>query len=107
MANKNLFQTIAGKLLPKTDTLNEAGGQAYQLSPKQQLAQYAATGCFNSTFYASAEEQLSKVIELCRRLDAEFIARCAVYARERGLMKDMPALLVAVLSTVVAQPGEK
>lgn len=99
MANKNLFQTIAGKLLPKTDVTNEAGGQAYQLSPKQQLAQYAATGCFNSTFYASADEQLSKVIELCRTLDAEFIAQCAVYARERGLMKDMPALLVAVLST--------
>lgn len=99
MANKNLFQTLAGKLLPKTDATNEAGGQAYQLSPKQQLAQYAATGCFNSTFYASADEQLSKVIELCRTLDAEFIARCAVYARERGLMKDMPALLVAVLST--------
>jgi 60 kDa SS-A/Ro ribonucleoprotein len=99
MANKNLFQTIAGKLLPKTDAANEEGGQAYQLSPKQQLAQYAATGCFNSTFYASADEQLSKVIELCRTLDAEYIARCAVYARERGLMKDMPALLVAVLSS--------
>jgi 60 kDa SS-A/Ro ribonucleoprotein len=98
MANKNLFQTIAGKLLPKTDAINEAGGQAYRLSPKQQLAQYAATGCFNSTFYASADEQLGKVLELCQQLDAEFIAQCAVYARERGLMKDMPALLVAVLS---------
>lgn len=99
MANKNLFQTIVGKLLPQTDVVNEAGGQAYQLSPKQQLAQYAATGCFNSTFYASAAEQLNKVIELCRTLDAQFIAQCALYARERGLMKDMPALLVAVLST--------
>jgi 60 kDa SS-A/Ro ribonucleoprotein len=99
MANKQLFQTIAGKLLPKTNAVNEADGQAYQLSPKHQLAQYAATGCFNSTFYASADEQLGKVIELCQQVEAEFIARCAVYARERGLMKDMPALLLAVLST--------
>jgi 60 kDa SS-A/Ro ribonucleoprotein len=99
MANKKLFQTIAGKLLPKTNAVNEAGGQSYQLSPKHQLAQYAATGCFNSTFYASADEQLGKVIELCQKVEAEFIARCAVYTRERGLMKDMPALLLAVLST--------
>lgn len=99
MANKQLFQTIAGKLLPKTNAGNEAGGPAYRFSPKHQLAQYAATGCFNSTFYASADEQLGKVIELCQKVEAEFIARCAVYTRERGLMKDMPALLLAVLST--------
>lgn len=98
MANKNLFKTIAGKLLPKTDALNEHLAPAYALSPKAQLAQYAATGCLNHTFYADADEQLAKVIELCRGLDAEFVAKTAIYARERGFMKDMPALLCAVLS---------
>lgn len=58
MANKNLFKSIAGKLLPKTDANNEAGGQAYKLSPKAQLAQYAVTGCLSNTFYADAETQL-------------------------------------------------
>ncbi len=98
MANKNLFKTLAGKLLPGTDALNEHLAPAYALSPKAQLAQYAATGCLNRTFYAEADEQLAKVIELCRSLDAEFIAKTAIYARERGFMKDMPALLCAVLS---------
>ncbi|MGH9768811.1 MAG: vWA domain-containing protein, partial [Blastocatellia bacterium] len=98
MANKNLFKTVAGKLLPKTDALNEHLAPAYALSQKAQLAQYAATGCLNYTFYADAGEQLAKVIELCKGLDAEFIAKTAIYARERGFMKDMPALLCAVLS---------
>lgn len=98
MANKNLFKSIAGKLLLKTDVTNEAGGQAYKLSPKAALAQYAVTGCLNGTFYANAETQLQKVIELCRNVDAEFIAKLAIYARERGHMKDMPALLCAVLA---------
>lgn len=98
MANKNLFQTIAGKLLPKADAVNEAGGRAYKLSPKAALAQYAITGCLNGTFYADAETQLAKVIELCSEVDAEFIARLAIYARLRGHMKDMPALLCAVLA---------
>ena len=99
MANKNLFQTVRGIFAPKTDTINEAGGTAYKFSPKHALAQYAATGCFSQTFYADAGEQLEKILELTKELDAEFVAKTAIYAREKGFMKDMPALLVAVLST--------
>src|SRR5262245_45358514 len=98
MANKKLFESIVGKLVPQADALNEEMAPAYAFTPEYALAQYAATGCFNRTFYASADEQLAKVIELCRMLDAEFIARVAIYARERGRMKDMPALLCAILS---------
>lgn len=99
MANKNLFQTVRGLFTPKANAVNEAGGTAYKLTPKAALAQYAATGCFSHTFYADAGEQLDKVLALTQELDAEFIAKTAIYAREKGFMKDMPALLVAVLST--------
>jgi 60 kDa SS-A/Ro ribonucleoprotein len=99
MANKNLFQTVRGLFTPKTDTINKAGGKAYKLTPKHALAQYAATGCFSNTFYSDAAEQLDKVLALAGETDAEFVARTAVYAREKGFMKDMPALLVAYLST--------
>src|SRR6266852_2421122 len=98
MANKTLFKSLIGMLVPATDAINEERAPAYALSPKHQLAQYAATGCLNTTFYASADEQLAKVLELCAEIDAEFIAKTAVFCRERGFMKDMPALLCAVLS---------
>src|SRR6185503_9899331 len=98
MANKTLFKSLIGKLVPATNAVNEEHAPAYALSPKHQLAQYAATGCLNATFYASAGEQLAKVLELCVDLDAEFIAKTAVFCRERGFMKDMPALLCALLS---------
>ena len=98
MANKNLFKSLVGKLTPATNAINEEGAPAYKLSPKHQLAQYAATGCLNTTFYATAEEQLAHVLELCAEVDAEFIAKTAVFCRERGFMKDMPALLTASLS---------
>lgn len=99
MANKTLFQTVRGLFTPPTDTINEAGGKAYKLSPKHALAQYAATGCFSNTFYTEAGEQLENVLTLAKDLDAEFVAKTAIYAREKGFMKDMPALLVAILST--------
>ena len=97
MANTNLFQSIKNRFT-KTDTYNEAGGIAYTLTPKQQLAQLAATGCLNNTFYADAQSQLDQVLKLAESLDAEFIAKTAVYARQKGFMKDMPALLLAVLA---------
>ncbi len=103
MASKTLFQTIVGMLQPKTDAVNEAGGTAYQFSDKHALAQFAATGCLNSTFYASDEQQLQNILQLCQTVEPEFIARTALYARERGYMKDLPALLCAVLS--VKSPG--
>ena len=43
MANKTLFSSIKSRL-PRADTKNEAGGRAYKLTPKQALAQLAATG---------------------------------------------------------------
>ena len=107
MANKNLFKSLRGPLLPVTDALNEERAPAYALSAKHQLAQYAATGCLNSTFYAGAGEQLAKVLELCNEIEPEFIAKTAIFCRERSYMKDVPALLCAVLSvkdrTLLAQ----
>jgi len=98
MANVQLFQSLKNKFLPVATAINAEGAPAYELTPKHRLAQYAATGCLNATFYASAEAQLATVMELCLDMDPRFIAQTAVYCRERGYMKDMPALLTAVLA---------
>lgn len=98
MANKSLFQTVFGKLLPKADTRNVAGGIAYSLTSEQALAQYAATGCLNGTHYATEQVQLRQVLDLANACEPRFVAQTAVYAREQGRMKDMPALLCAVLA---------
>lgn len=98
MANAQLFQTLYRTVPPQANTINDEGAPAYRLSARHQLAQYAATGCLNATFYASAEDQLATVLDLCREIEPAFIAQTAVYCRERGYMKDMPALLLAVLA---------
>jgi 60 kDa SS-A/Ro ribonucleoprotein len=99
MANKTLFASLRDALIPQTDAANSENAPAYALAPKQALAQYAATGCFGRTFHATADEQLTRVLELCDAVDAEFVARVAIYSRTRSFIKDMPALLCAWLST--------
>ena len=103
MANKALFSSFRGGRVRAADTFNEAGGSAYAMSAEHALAQYTATGCLNATFYASAQTQLDTVLDLCARVSPEFIARVALYCRSTGHMKDLPALLCAVLS--VRSPG--
>jgi 60 kDa SS-A/Ro ribonucleoprotein len=98
MANKTLFSS-ATSILPRADAVNEAGGRAYRLAPKQALAQLAATGCFNGTYYAEADSQLATLLALVDQVDDNlFLAKLAVYSRERAYMKDMPAPLLVVLS---------
>src|ERR1035441_9965640 len=105
MSNKNLFSskksvksTVSKKVTKVADTVNEAGGTAYSLSDKAALAQMAMTGCFNNTYYVSEKDQLDKVLKLANKLDPKFVAKLAVYSRQRGLMKDMPAVLAAVVA---------
>ena len=98
MVSPTLFPTQRGAKLPVADAVNRSGSAAYALSPRHQLAQLAATGALGSTFYASAEAQLDQVLALAQSLDPAFVAKTAVYARQRGHMKDMPALLAAVLA---------
>jgi 60 kDa SS-A/Ro ribonucleoprotein len=99
MANFNLFSSIRGAMLPAATTQNEAGGLAYARTPQSALALYAATGCLNGIFYASDEQQLDQALALCAQVEPSFVARTAIYARQVAHMKDMPALLLATLTT--------
>lgn len=103
MASKTLFSTVLGKFLPSTNAVNAHYAPAYAFDDKHALAQLAATGCLNATFYASAENQLDTVLKLAGNVAPEFVAKTALYARTKGFMKDMPALLCAILS--VTSPG--
>lgn len=106
MVNKNIFasQPVVSKstpkVAPKTETTNLAGGVAYNLTAKHTLAQIACTGTFNGTYYANGEQILSiaeKAIEELKN-DPTYIAKVAVYARESGYMKDLPAYITAKLA---------
>lgn len=96
MSNKALFG-FAGKASPAT-AINEAGGAAYAFSAEHALAQLAVTGTLHNTFYANAEDQLDKVLALAAEVSPEMVAKTAIYCREKGFMKDVPALLVAYLA---------
>ena len=98
MANRSLFKSLKS-LLPRADARNEEGAPAYRLPAKHALAQMAATGCFNHTYYANPTDQLNTLRGLVAEVDDnEFLAKLAIYARRKALMKDMPAALLLLVS---------
>lgn len=99
MANKGLFASAAARLLaPSADTLNRELAPAYVYGPEQKLAQLAATGTLQDNFYSTAQAQLAEALDAAKAVDPLFAAKAAVFARTRGAMKDMPALLTAYLT---------
>ena len=102
MANKGLFASAVARFLPAADTVNRELAPAYAYGPEHKLAQLAATGTLQDNFYSAAGSQLAEVLETAKAVDPLFVAKAAVYARSRGAMKGMPALLTAWLT--VAEP---
>ncbi|MCB9871261.1 MAG: RNA-binding protein [Planctomycetes bacterium] len=96
MADPSLFPSSRQARWPTVH--NEAGGRGYALEPIDRLAQYALTGCLGQTFYATAATQRDTVLALAAEVEPAWLARIAIYAREQGFMKDLPALLCAVLA---------
>lgn len=98
MANKVLFGTQRG--IKRADTWNQAGGRAYKLDDREALAQLAMTGTLADAYYMDAEAQLSELLEAAAKVEPDFLAKTAIYARRNGHMKDTPAVLLAALASI-------
>lgn len=77
MASKSVFSNA--KKQSQSLIQAKCGGWAYQLTPKEALAQIAVTNCFNGTFYADATKNLEVAKEAVAALEKnpEFIAKVA------------------------------
>lgn len=72
------------------DTVNAAGGAAYELSLREQVATVLLTTMLKRDAYTSEDAKMQQVQDLCGRAinagEAEFLAKAAIYARhEHGL----------------------
>jgi 60 kDa SS-A/Ro ribonucleoprotein len=101
-----------GMFAPPTRTtlataINEAGGTAFEMAPEHALAQYTCTGCFADTYYTRAEDQLATILALGGKVSDDFLAKCAVYGRTQGFMKDMPVALLVLLASKKTNSANK
>lgn len=99
MALKSLFASRKGGQGPAPTEFNRSGAPAYGYEARHKLVQIAASGMLGGGFYQSPEQELAAALKAAAAVEDGFLARTAIWARQEGRMKDMPALLLAVLST--------
>lgn len=81
-----------------TDTTNLAGGRAYSLSAKAELATHLLTSFVSDQFYRKADEGMHRLMELLDKVPAQYAAQAAIYARDRFNMRSVSHVVAAELA---------
>jgi hypothetical protein len=88
--------------MPKTKTLTEnlAGGQAYSQSDELALVSLLLTSFVNDQFYRNAQSSLDDLRKLSAKVkDKEFVAKAAIFARDRFGMRSITHALAGELTS--------
>ncbi|MCI4668167.1 MAG: TROVE domain-containing protein [Bacteroidia bacterium] len=87
----------------QTVTNNHEGALAYTLSSKLELYTATVSTLLQKSFYESGDERLKRIIELVEQIankDPGFVAKLAVYAREKMYLRTVPVVLLVELAKV-------
>lgn len=95
------LQKLFGGAYSGAAEVNHEGAPAFARSLEERALQVLMTGAFEDCFYASAEtlaKEALATLDEQGKADAEFLAKAAVYAREKGYMRLAPIAGLLVLS---------
>jgi len=84
----------------KNITTNHAGAKAYRLTPELELYTAVVTSSLSDSYYEKANERLVRIQALIRKNDPTFVAKLAVYAREKMYLRSLPLVLVTELAKI-------
>lgn len=81
-------------------TTNHEGAKAYKLSSEMELYTLVCTTALSNKFYESANTRLDRLRSLVKSVDPLFVARLAVYAREKMYLRTIPLVLTVELAKI-------
>lgn len=87
---------------PKTKTTNLAGGESYKASDELALVSLLLTSFVNDQFYKDAKSSLADLRSLVTKIkDKEFVAKSAIFARDRFGMRSITHALAGELASEI------
>lgn len=82
----------------KNQVVNYENAPAYQLPTEWELYTSVVTSSLNDQFYQKTSERIVKLRQLIQASDPEFVARIAIYAREKFYLRSVPLVLAVELA---------
>lgn len=86
------------------DTLNEAGGAAFSLTPQLELVTLLSASFCTDGFYRDASSVMDQLVQLIQsgKLDPEFVAKAAIYARDTLNMRSITHVCAAAAARILS-----
>ncbi len=81
-------------------TTNYEGAKAYTLSPEMELYTLTCTFALQPKFYESSNDQLDRLRGLIRNVSPLFVAKLAIYAREKMYLRTVPVVMAVELAKI-------
>jgi len=86
--------------IAKDTTENYEGAVAYSLTPELELYSAVVTSMLSNKFYESESDNLERIQKLIHKVSPEFVAKLAIYAREKMYLRSIPLVLVTELAKI-------
>lgn len=83
------------------DTINLAGGEAFSQSSQLELVSVLLTSFVTDQYYESANDTLTRLNELIGKVEPEFAAKAAIYARNEFGMRSITHVVAAEVAARV------
>jgi 60 kDa SS-A/Ro ribonucleoprotein len=82
----------------KAKVLNHEGATAFSMTPEAELYATVVTSSLGDTFYEGADDRVERIGKLISKINPEFVAKLAVYARTQMNMRSVPLVLAVELA---------
>ncbi|HNR18869.1 MAG TPA: TROVE domain-containing protein [Bacteroidia bacterium] len=86
------------KMKRKNVVTNYEGANAYAMTPAIELYAAVAATALNDSFYEKDNKRVERIRELIAKNDAGFVAKMALYAREKMYLRSVPLVLAVELA---------
>ncbi len=81
-------------------TKNFEGAKAYRMSPEMELYSAVVTASLTRKFYESSEDRVNRIVNLIAKVDPVFVAKLAVYTRQKMYLRSIPLVLIVELAKI-------
>lgn len=81
-------------------TKNYEGEKAYKISSALELYSLVVTFSLSKTFYESTDDRIIRLRKLIAENNPEFVAKLAIYAREKMYLRSIPLVLTVELAKI-------
>lgn len=82
----------------KNRTRNYEGAPAFLMTPEMEFYTAVVTTALSDSFYETDSDRLLRIQQLIAKTDPEFVAKLAVYAREKMHLRSVPLVLAVELA---------